>query len=132
MHLHTVPVRAENNILLVETFFSLSPLSPLSPSLPPTLSLINTHTLTHHSHYTSQEPDICQQKTECARCAKDLQSESTDCDMLQRQGCNADIYTNMDVPSKTVFSVFSDLVKDHAYPYYHSVVHKLGIYTLFQ
>ena len=49
----TVPIRAENNILLVKTFLSLSlslSLFPLSPSLP--LSLINTLTHSHTTHTT--------------------------------------------------------------------------------
>lgn len=43
-------------------------------------------------------PDRCTQREQCARCAKDLQSSSTDCEGLREEGCSFVFLTNGSVP----------------------------------
>ena len=65
---------------------SLLPLSPLTLSLP-SLSLLPL---------SLQQSDLCLVNEECARCAKDLQSEGTDCNMPGGQTCNAELFDDND------------------------------------
>jgi hypothetical protein len=54
------------------------------------------------------QPDFCLVNEECARCAKGLQSEGTDCTMLPGQTCNSELFDDDEENSDAARCTFVD------------------------
>jgi hypothetical protein len=54
------------------------------------------------------QPDLCLVNEECARCAKDLQSEGTDCNMPGGQTCNAELFDDNEEKSGELCTFIDD------------------------
>ena len=53
-----------------------------------------------------QVNDLCSLNEPCARCAKDLQSDDTDCQMLIDAGCNAVLIDVDDTQRETIVVMY--------------------------